>query len=332
MAPCGPGSPGLTSVFSLVIGMERIFHLDEMEDAGFARLCGGRRCPSRHTVGPGAPGSAPALVRGGRLLPAHLSLELAPQRGRAHEFRRAHHPALDAEIPHRQGLQHHPQQVHALREIVHGLRPGQRPFPERAWHAGQRELARLGRAVGATGLESGPTTQFARSVRCRRGQVGRGRAGLVELGRAIPPLGCHDARLSLPAPHADLEAITQRPVRVGPRPGRVCRRPTQGGPPGRDADGAQGRGSGASHSHDHLSRGSSGSQERSLAPAVHDERSRRTRSARSLVGLSCSAKPRARPSRRGARPIGGCGAVWLRQGEVPIPACRDRVFIGVPCK
>jgi hypothetical protein len=41
----------LTSVFSLVVGVERVFHLDEMEDAGFARLCGGRRCPSRHTVG-----------------------------------------------------------------------------------------------------------------------------------------------------------------------------------------------------------------------------------------------------------------------------------------
>jgi hypothetical protein len=41
----------LTSVFSLVIGLERVFHLDEMEDAGFARLSGGRRCPSRHTVG-----------------------------------------------------------------------------------------------------------------------------------------------------------------------------------------------------------------------------------------------------------------------------------------
>ncbi|HLJ95011.1 MAG TPA: hypothetical protein VKU02_17680 [Gemmataceae bacterium] len=41
----------LTSVFFLVIGLERVFHLDEMEDAGFARLCGGRRCPSRHTVG-----------------------------------------------------------------------------------------------------------------------------------------------------------------------------------------------------------------------------------------------------------------------------------------
>jgi hypothetical protein len=41
----------LTSVFSLVVGLERVFHLEEMEDAGFARLCGGRRCPSRHTVG-----------------------------------------------------------------------------------------------------------------------------------------------------------------------------------------------------------------------------------------------------------------------------------------
>ena len=41
----------LTSVFSLVVGLERVFHLDEMEDLGFARLCGGRRCPSRHTVG-----------------------------------------------------------------------------------------------------------------------------------------------------------------------------------------------------------------------------------------------------------------------------------------
>ncbi|HEV8059119.1 MAG TPA: hypothetical protein VGP68_04580 [Gemmataceae bacterium] len=41
----------LTSVFSLVVGLQRIFHLQEMEDAGFARLCGGRRPPSRHTVG-----------------------------------------------------------------------------------------------------------------------------------------------------------------------------------------------------------------------------------------------------------------------------------------
>jgi hypothetical protein len=41
----------LTSVFSLVVGLERVFHLDQMEDLGFARLCGGRRCPSRHAVG-----------------------------------------------------------------------------------------------------------------------------------------------------------------------------------------------------------------------------------------------------------------------------------------
>jgi hypothetical protein len=41
----------LTSAFALVVGLERIWHLDEMEDVGFALLTGGRRCPSRHTVG-----------------------------------------------------------------------------------------------------------------------------------------------------------------------------------------------------------------------------------------------------------------------------------------
>jgi hypothetical protein len=41
----------LTSVCCLVVGVERLFHLDAMEDVGFALLSGGRRCPSRHTVG-----------------------------------------------------------------------------------------------------------------------------------------------------------------------------------------------------------------------------------------------------------------------------------------
>ena len=41
----------LTSVFALVVGLERMWHLDEMEDTGFALLTGGRRCPSRHSVG-----------------------------------------------------------------------------------------------------------------------------------------------------------------------------------------------------------------------------------------------------------------------------------------
>lgn len=41
----------LTSVFALVVGIERMFHLDQMEDAGFALLTGGRKCPSRHLVG-----------------------------------------------------------------------------------------------------------------------------------------------------------------------------------------------------------------------------------------------------------------------------------------
>ena len=41
----------LTSVFGLVTGLERIFHLEEMDDVGFALLTGGRRCPTRQLVG-----------------------------------------------------------------------------------------------------------------------------------------------------------------------------------------------------------------------------------------------------------------------------------------
>ena len=41
----------LSSVFALVIGMPRIFHLDQMEDLGFAILSGGWRCPSRYLIG-----------------------------------------------------------------------------------------------------------------------------------------------------------------------------------------------------------------------------------------------------------------------------------------
>ena len=41
----------LTSAIAPIVGLERIWHLDEMEDLGFALLTGGYRCPSRYTVG-----------------------------------------------------------------------------------------------------------------------------------------------------------------------------------------------------------------------------------------------------------------------------------------
>jgi hypothetical protein len=50
--PCRSLTRGLlTSVFALVIGLERIYHLDAMDDLGFALLTGGRRCPCRQSVG-----------------------------------------------------------------------------------------------------------------------------------------------------------------------------------------------------------------------------------------------------------------------------------------
>ena len=41
----------MTSIFGLVVGLERVFHLEEMEDVGFTLLCGGRECPTRQRVG-----------------------------------------------------------------------------------------------------------------------------------------------------------------------------------------------------------------------------------------------------------------------------------------
>jgi hypothetical protein len=41
----------LTSGFAPVVGLQRLFHLDQLEDRGFAMLTGGRSCPSRHFVG-----------------------------------------------------------------------------------------------------------------------------------------------------------------------------------------------------------------------------------------------------------------------------------------
>lgn len=41
----------LTSVFGLVTGLGRIFHLEDMDDVGFALLTGGHSSPTRQLVG-----------------------------------------------------------------------------------------------------------------------------------------------------------------------------------------------------------------------------------------------------------------------------------------
>jgi hypothetical protein len=41
----------LTSVFAPIVGLERIFHLEQLRDQGFALLTGGLSTPSRHFVG-----------------------------------------------------------------------------------------------------------------------------------------------------------------------------------------------------------------------------------------------------------------------------------------
>jgi hypothetical protein len=40
-----------TSAFAPIVGVERLWHLDARDDLGFAVRTGGRRCPSRHSLG-----------------------------------------------------------------------------------------------------------------------------------------------------------------------------------------------------------------------------------------------------------------------------------------
>jgi hypothetical protein len=101
----------LTSVFAPIIGLERIWHLDEMEDLGFALLTGGLRPPSRYRVG------------GWRRHLAWYEVDAFCRRTSPwYLLEDADATAVDAQVPHQQRLRHHPQQVHALREALLHLR------------------------------------------------------------------------------------------------------------------------------------------------------------------------------------------------------------------
>jgi hypothetical protein len=74
----------LTSAFAPFVGLERLWHLDDMEDLGFALLTGGRRSvPTWHW----RLARSPALVRGRRFLPAYLSVASGAGRRRPGQLR-----------------------------------------------------------------------------------------------------------------------------------------------------------------------------------------------------------------------------------------------------
>ncbi len=88
--------------------------------------------------------AAPAVVGGRGLLPPHQPLGVDPRGGGLAQLRRAHHPPLDAQVPRPEGLRHHSQQVHALREALLHLRRAPRPLPGRARHPGDWGLSDQG--------------------------------------------------------------------------------------------------------------------------------------------------------------------------------------------
>ena len=296
-------------------------------------LSGGRRCPSRHSDRRLA--SPPALVRGRCLLPPHLPLALAARRRRPGEFRRTHHPTLDAEIlTSRKGYVDHPQQVHALRETVLRATTSRHDrFLSRAGHAG--DTSNCNDLAGAPGAgrccERGRPEHLHALFDAGAGKSDAGVRALWDLAEQHPEPG-----LSPCVPVAIRTACgrgSNCPAACSSshrRAGRVCRRPAQRGPPGRDADGAQGRGAAEQAVRTIVCR--------EFVPGPKKDRwhplftHQRGRTAEEVLphlparGNTTSKAYRVEVHDR----VPGRGAVWLRQGESRT-GC-GRVSIGVRCR
>ncbi len=152
----------LTSVFSLLIGMERVFHLDDMEDAGFARLCGGRRCPSRYTVGGWRRhlswNEVDAFCR--RTCPWHL----LHHEDALVSFDEHTIPRWTKKFHIGKGYSTTRNKYLRCEKLFTGYDLDQRPILVQWRHAGKQQLARPGGAAGAAGVASGPAAQLARPV------------------------------------------------------------------------------------------------------------------------------------------------------------------------
>lgn len=239
----------LTSVFALVVGLERIFHLDEMEDLGFARLCGGRRCPSRYAIG------------GWRRHLTWYEVDAFCRRTFPWHLVRNQHSLLSFD-------------EHTIPRWTKKYRIG------KGYVTTRNQYMRCEKLFTGYDLDS----QRFVTVRATPGDVGLQDLAVpliqqvfVGPGRPAPAFGSHAADLPLSPPLASLEATAQRPVRFGRGTRRVCRCRAQGNPPGRDRDGAQGGNARGSDPHHRLPRGSARPQGRSLAPVVHDDRGRSSR-------------------------------------------------------
>ena len=183
-------------------------------------------------------------------------------------------------------------------KLFTGLRPGQRPLPERAWHAGQLQLARPGGAAG----RSRCCVRASRSNLHALFDAGAGKSdagvrALWDLAEQHPNLdvtlrACrypHRMRAWKQLPSGLFVSVEEPGVCVGAPPKEVRLAETQ--------TVLKDEAAGAGGAHHRLPRGAPGSEEGPLASVVHDEYGRPEDGVDDLPG---PAKPRARPSGGGA--------------------------------
>ena len=303
----------LTSVFSLLIGMERVFHLDDMTDPGFARLCGGRRCPSRYTVG-GWRRHLPwyevdAFCR--RTCPWHL----LQHEDALVSFDEHTIPRWTRQFHIGKGYVTTRNKYMRCEKLFTGYDLSRGRFLSVRGTPGSCGLQELAVPLLQQTLRQGRPRTVHALFDAGAGKSDRGVRALWDFADQHPNVNVtiracrypHRMRVWKQLPSGLFVTVEDPGVCVGAPPKEVRLAETQTILKDEEAEQAIRtivcRG------------GSPGSQEGSVAPVVHDKHGR-TRGF--VAAFPHPAKPRARPSRRGPRPVGGCRAVRIRQGK-PAP-------------
>ncbi len=172
----------LTSVFMLISVVERVFHLDEMDDPGFALLTGDpRRCPHAQMVGAWRKHLVWNEVD--RFCHRTSPWDLLHGQDVLMSFDEHSIPRWTKKFSIPKGYVTTRNKYMRCEKLYYGYRPSSAAVRDGQGHAGQRRVARRVGSAHAAGAAIRATGLAARRVRRRRGQERRRCAGLADPGR-----------------------------------------------------------------------------------------------------------------------------------------------------
>jgi hypothetical protein len=201
----------LTSVFGLVVGLERVFHLDQMQDVGFALLTGdARHCPSRYDVG--AWRRHVLWNEVDRFCHRTSPWELLHGQDSLMSYDEHSIPRWTKKFVIPKGYVTTRNKFMRCEKLYLGYEVNLRRFVTIKATPGNVELRDVAGLLTRRVLRYGQTRLAARPVRRRGRQERCGRACADGPGRGDRELGCHVAGMPLSGPRGEVEEFAGRGV------------------------------------------------------------------------------------------------------------------------